>query len=70
MKVKPTNRKLWKSFGGYVSIINTALSLVKYSLLTLHGCYFHCPSSTNNPMIRLKDDSKAKVDHCILIKEQ
>ena len=28
MKVKPTNRKLWKSFGGYVSIINTALSLI------------------------------------------
>ena len=44
--------------------------LVKYSLLTLHGRYFNCPSSTNNPMIRLKDDSKAKVDHCILIKEQ
>ena len=28
MKVKPTNKKLWKSFGGYVSIINTALSLI------------------------------------------
>lgn len=43
--------------------------LVKCSLLTLHGCYFHCPSSTNNPMIRLRDDAEAKVDHCIFIKE-
>lgn len=43
--------------------------LIKHSLRTLHGCYFHCPSTTNNPIIRLKDDSKAKVDHCIFIKE-
>ncbi len=41
--------------------------LLKNSLLTLHGCYFRCPSSTNNPIIRISDDSKAKVDHCILI---
>lgn len=37
--------------------------LVKYSMLTLHGCYFQCLSSTNNPMIRLKDDSKEKLNH-------
>jgi hypothetical protein len=43
--------------------------LIKHSLQTLHGCYFHQPSSNNNPMLRIRDDSKAKVDHCILIKE-
>lgn len=43
--------------------------LIKYSLLTLQGCYFHQPSSSNNPMLRIRDDSKVKVDHCILIKE-
>ena len=41
--------------------------LLKHSLLTLYGCYFHCPSNSNNPMIRIRDDAKAKIDHCILI---
>lgn len=47
--------------------LNREISKLNYRI---HGGYIHCPSSTNNPMIRLKDDSKAKVDHCILIKEQ
>lgn len=43
--------------------------IIKHSLQTLHGCYFQQPSSSNNPMVRIRDDSKVKVDHCILIKE-
>lgn len=43
--------------------------LIKCSLLTLLGLYFHQPLSSNNPMLRIRDDSKVKVEHCILIKE-
>lgn len=46
-----------------------ARCLIKYALLTLHGRYFHCASSSNNPMLRIADDSKVMVDHCILIEE-
>jgi hypothetical protein len=43
--------------------------LIKYSLQTLQSCYFHQLSSSNNPMLRIRDDFKVKVDHCILIKD-
>lgn len=43
--------------------------LLKSALLTLYGGYFDCPSSSNNPMLRIADDSRAIVDHCILIEE-
>lgn len=66
----PVNEIIFDGVDGIETQEDKARYQVKYSLLTLHGCYFHCLSSTNNPMIRLKDDSKAKVDHCILIKEQ
>ena len=46
-----------------------AKCLIKYALLTLHGYYFHCPSRGNNPALRIADDSKVMVDHCILIEE-
>lgn len=43
--------------------------LVKHALMTLHGHYFRYTSSGNNPILRINDSSRAKVDHCILIKE-
>lgn len=43
--------------------------LIKHSLQTLQGCYFNQPSSGNNPILRISDDSKVRVEHCILIKE-
>lgn len=43
--------------------------LIRHSLQTLHGYYFHQPSSSNNPILRIRDDCKVKVDHCILITE-
>ncbi|MDD3414791.1 MAG: hypothetical protein PHY47_12425 [Lachnospiraceae bacterium] len=43
--------------------------LISYSLRTLHGCYFQQPFSSNNPILRVRDDYRAKVDHCILITE-
>lgn len=65
----PINEIIFDGTNGIETQKDKARYLVKYSLLALHGCYFHCPSSSNNPKIRLNDDSKVKVDHCILIKE-
>jgi hypothetical protein len=42
--------------------------LISYSLL-LNGCYFQQPFSSNNPILCVRDDYRAKVDHCILITE-
>jgi hypothetical protein len=65
----PVNEIIFDGVGSIETQEDKARYLVKYSLLTLHGCYFHCPFSTNNPIIRLQDDSNAKVDHCILLKK-
>lgn len=65
----PINEIIFDGMNGIETKEDKARYLVKKSLFTLHGCYFNYPSSTNNPIIRIKDDAKAKVDHCILINE-
>lgn len=41
---------------------------IKYALFTLRDCYYNCPGGSNI-MLRISDNKKAKVDHCILINE-
>lgn len=43
--------------------------LLKYALLTMHGCYFNYASSTNNPILRIEDGKSAMIDHYIEIEE-
>lgn len=41
---------------------------IKYALFTLRDCYYNCPGGSNI-MLRISDNKKVKVDHCILIDE-
>ncbi|MBR6404385.1 MAG: hypothetical protein IKS48_13470 [Eubacterium sp.] len=43
--------------------------LLKYALRTMHGCYYQCASSDNNPIIRLTDSETVKIDHFIKIED-
>lgn len=65
----PLDEIIFDGKGNVETIEDKARCLLKYALLTLHGCYFHCPSSSNNPILRLHDASKVMVDHCILLEE-
>lgn len=44
--------------------------LLRYSLKTLYGKHIDYPSSSNNPVLKMADNLKVKVDHCILIGEK
>ena len=43
--------------------------LLRYALRTMHGCYYRCASSGNNPILRLDDGETVKIDHFIEIED-
>ncbi|WP_066719099.1 hypothetical protein [Clostridium sp. Marseille-P299] len=65
----PIEKAIFDNKDGIGCKANKVRCFLKHAILTMYGYYNQCQSSGNNIMLRIKDDARVKVDHCILIDE-